>query len=186
MSNQSQKSPLQENLAQEEEQQQQEDQNLQEPSQEPPGGGGDERNVATLLPSAQKTSIARNGPVLKPHAATSLAPQKEVADGTILASLGLLSYDDHEEGDTSPDEEEFIFKTVSNLKPKSLTAKNFASPRLPLPLGTPAKRRLFENSANDGASQGKEKKIKDKVHGEDGEVGGGGGDENPRDDSASI
>jgi hypothetical protein len=184
MSNQSQTSPIRENLAHEEE----EDQNLQEPSQEPPrggGGGGDERKVATLSPSAQKTSIARNIHSLKPHAAMSSAPQKEVAHA-VLASLGLLSSDDHEEGATSPDEEEFISKRVSNLKPKStLTAKNFEY-SLRNPLGMPAKR-LFENSANDGVSDQEEEekkiKVKDKVGGE-----GGGGDhyQNPRDDSASI
>jgi hypothetical protein len=184
MSNQSQTSPIRENLAHEEE----EDQNLQEPSQEPPrggGGGGDERKVATLSPSAQKTSIARNIHSLKPHAAMSSAPQKEVAHA-VLASLGLLSSDDHEEGATSPDEEEFISKRVSNLKPKStLTAKNFEY-SLRNPLGMPAKR-LFENSANDGVSDQEEEekkiKVKDKVGGEG---GGGDHDQNPRDDSASI
>jgi hypothetical protein len=56
-------------------------------------------------------------------------------------------------------------------------------------------KRPFKNSAKDGVSQGKEKKIEDKVHGEDGEgkdgeggVGEGedGGQENPKDDSGSI
>ncbi|KAE8125676.1 hypothetical protein FH972_020455 [Carpinus fangiana] len=64
MSEQSQTSSFQENLALGEE----EDKKLQEPSQEPPrGGGGDERKVATLPPSAQKTCIARNGPVWKAY-----------------------------------------------------------------------------------------------------------------------
>jgi len=181
MSNQSQTSPIRENLAHEEE----EDQNLQEPSQEPPrgggGGGGDERKVATLPPSAQKTSIARNIHSLKPHAAMSSAPQKEVAHA-VLASLGLLSSDDHEEGATSPDEEEFISKRVSNLKPRStLTAKNFEY-SLRNPLGMPAKL-LFENSANDGVSDQEEEEKKIKVKDK---VGGEGDHENPRDDSASI
>jgi hypothetical protein len=69
--------------------------------------------------------------------------------------LGLLNSND-EEGATSS-EEELISRSVYDLKRKS-TAKNFAS--LHLHWGMPAKR-LFENSANDGTSQGKEKKIND-------------------------
>jgi hypothetical protein len=91
----------------------------------------------------------------------------------VFASLGLLNSND-EEGTTSP--KELISIRVFDLKPKS-TTKNFAS--LCLPWGTPAKC-LLENSTNNGTSQGKEKKINDKVHCKD-----GGGDENPRDGSAN-
>lgn len=91
----------------------------------------------------------------------------------VFASLGLLNSND-KEGTTSP--EELISIRVFDLKPKSI-AKNFAS--LCLLWGTPAKH-LLENSTNNGTSQGKEKKINDKVRGKD-----GGGDENLRDGSAN-
>jgi hypothetical protein len=62
--------------------------------------------------------------------------------------------------------------------------KHLYPPRL-----QPLEKRPFENSAKVGISQGKEKKVEDKVHGEDGEGGGegeDGGKENPKDDSGSI
>jgi hypothetical protein len=211
MSNQSPKSPLPKNSAEEEEeedQQEEEDKKLQEPYEEPTGGGGDERKVATLPPSAQKTSDARKGPVLKPCAANGKGsdPMREMITRAIcgtLACMGIRVPDADE--DISSEEEESISIKISraiygegNLEAKRLASKN-VSASLPLPnWGTPAKRPL-ENSAKDGVSQGEEKMIKDKAHGEDGEEGEGegkddegegegedGGEENPRDNSASI
>ncbi|KAE8125674.1 hypothetical protein FH972_020453 [Carpinus fangiana] len=222
MSNQSQKSPLPKNLAEEEaekeeDQQEEEDKKLQEPYEEPTGGGGDERKVANLPPCAQKTSIARKGPALKPCAANAKGSDtmREMITSAIygtLASMGIHVPDSDE--DISPEEEESISIKIGraiygegNLEAKRLASKNVLA-SLPLPnWGTPAKRPL-ENSSKDGVSQGKEKMIKDKVHGEDGEEGEGkdgegegegegegkdgegegedGGEENPRDNSASI
>lgn len=170
MSNQSQTSPLiQENLAhEEEEQKEEEDQNLQEPSQEPPrgGGGGDERKVATLPPSAQKTSIARNSPVLKPHAAMSSAPRK-------LKKL------------LTPSLPTWVFSVqmITKKEPLLLMKKNsfpkgslIWSPRvLWLQRTLILSVILWEcqlnvysrtRSANDGVSQEEEKKIEEKVGGE--------------------
>jgi hypothetical protein len=139
MSEQNQTSPFQENLALGEE----EDKKLQEPSQEPPRGGGDERKVATLPPSAQKTSIARNGSIWKAY----------------IANYAMIADPWNQFTRTVDDIEESNSRWVSKLKAKSLQAsKNFDFPRLPF--GTPTKR-PFENSAKDGISQGKEKKIKD-------------------------
>ena len=238
MSNQSQKSPLPENSAEEEEegqQEQEEDKKLQEPSQEATGGGGDERKVVTLPPSAQKTSVARKGPVLKRCAAdaTNSCPLKKVTRAVTspeveqqqhIHSLSIVlqklqkppgggggdkrkvtaltpSAQKTSTARNGPARKPYVAnliraepckkvrtraissRRVYNLNAKSLQAsKKFYSPRQPL--GTPAERPL-ENSAKDGVSQGKEKKIKDKVHGEDDEEGEGGGEENP-DDSDSI
>ncbi|KAE8125672.1 hypothetical protein FH972_020451 [Carpinus fangiana] len=253
MSNQSKKSPLPENSTEEEEEGQQEeeeeeegqqeeeeeDKKLQEPSQEATtGGGGDERKVATLPPSAQKTSVARNGPVLKRCAAnaTNSCPLKKVTRAVTspeveeqqrqqhIHSLSILLYNlqkppgggrnkrkvtallpsakKNSTARNGPARKPYVAnliraepckqvrtraissRRVYNLNAKSLQAsKKFDSPRQPL--GTSAERPL-ENSAKDGVSQGKEKKIKDKVHGEDDEEGEGSGEENPRDDSDSI
>jgi hypothetical protein len=120
-----------------------EDEKLQEPSQEPPRGGRDERKVATLPPSAQKTCIARNGPVWKAY----VANYAMIADPWNQFTLTVGGI------------EESNSRWVSNLKAKSLQAsKNFDFPRLPF--GAPAKH-PFENSAKDGISQGKKKKMKD-------------------------
>jgi hypothetical protein len=243
MSNQSQKSPLPENSAEEEkeegQQEEEEDKKLQEPSQEATGGGGDERKVATLPPSAQKTSVARKGPVLKRCAAnaTNSCPLKKVTRAVTspeveeeirqqhIRSLSILlqtlqkppgggggdkrkvtalppSAKKTSTARNGPARKPYVAnlirakpckqvrtraissRRVFNLNAKSLQAsKKFVSPRQPL--GTPAERPL-ENSAKDGVSQGKEKKIKDKVHGEDDEESEGGGEENPSDDSDSI
>ncbi|KAE8125675.1 hypothetical protein FH972_020454 [Carpinus fangiana] len=165
-----------------------EDKNLQEPSQEPTGGG-DERKVPFLPPSAQKTSIARKGPILKPCAGNAMGsdPMKEIISRAIhdaLASLGVPVPDpDAEEEDS----DSIMFRRAVYFSNHSRPASNInLLDSLPLPSGTPAERPL-ENSAKDGVSQpqGKEKMIKDKVEGEDGE-GEGGGEENPRDDSGSI
>jgi hypothetical protein len=154
MSNQRQTSPLPENSAEEEDQQEDEDKKLQEPSQEPTGGGGDERKVVTLPLFPQKTSIAREGPILKPCAANAMGsdPIKDMIYSTPASfKAGNIP--------RMP-----LELKLTDFKAKSLQAsKNLDSPRLPL--RTPDKR-PFQNSAKDGFSQGKEKNIKYKVHGE--------------------
>ena len=150
MSNQRQTSPLPENSAEEEEeeedQQEEEDKKLQEPTT-----GGDERKVATLPLFPQKTSIAREGPILKPCAANAMGsdPIKDMIYST-LASF--------KAGNIPPCMP--LGLKLTNFKAKSLQAlKNLDS--LCLPLRTPDNR-PFENFAKDGFSQGKEKNIKDR------------------------
>jgi hypothetical protein len=160
-----------------------EDKNLQQPSQEPTGGG-DERKVPFLPPSAQKTSIARKGPILKPCAGNATGSDpilKEMINRVIhdaLASLGVpvpVSDAEEEDSDFIKIRRALYFSNYRKVAKRPTSNIKLLNSHLSLPFGTQAKRPL-ENSAKDGASQpqGKEKMM-DKVHGEE-----GGGEENPR------
>ncbi|KAE8125671.1 hypothetical protein FH972_020450 [Carpinus fangiana] len=145
MSNQRQTSPLPENSAEEDQQEEEEDKKLQEPSQEPTagGGGGVERKVATRPPpSAQKTCIARKGPILKPCAgnATGSDPMKEMITRAIhdaLASLGVpvpVSDAEEEDSDSIKIRHAIYFSNYSKVAKRPTSNTKLLDSHLSLPL----------------------------------------------------
>jgi hypothetical protein len=173
MSNRSQTSPLPENSAEEEEvKQEEEEEEEEEYYYEEEEEEKEEKEEDKLPYPTIEQILGRDATCSDPW-----APWEQEASAVLNRLIR-----------SSADEERYY----PHLQDDWPVKKHLYPPRLQ-PLG----KRPFKNSAKNGVSQGKEKKIEDKVHGEDGEDGEGkdgegggegqeGGEDNPKDDSGSI